>query len=53
MISIYNVYCRMNPNFVFSGYERNYDGEVYSRNDKLTQLTLLPFIPSFSYTRNF
>ncbi|MDI9551803.1 MAG: TonB-dependent receptor [Bacteroidales bacterium] len=52
-LSIYNVYCRMNPNFVFSGYERNYDGEVYSRNDKLTQLTLLPFIPSFSYTRNF
>lgn len=51
--SIYNVYCRMNPNFVFSGYERNYDGEVYSRNDKLTQLTLLPFIPSLSYTRNF
>lgn len=51
--SVYNVYCRMNPNFVFSSSDRSFDESVYTRKDKLTQLTLLPFIPSFSYTRNF
>lgn len=51
--SIYNVYCRLNPNFVFSSQAHTYDGAVYTRKQQLTRLTLLPFIPSFSYTRNF
>jgi hypothetical protein len=48
-ISIYNVYNRMNPYFYYLGYEY--------RNDKsygvIKQVTLFPFIPSFSYNIKF
>lgn len=48
-ISVYNVYNRMNPYFYYLGYEY--------RNDKsygvIKQVTLFPFIPSFSYNIKF
>lgn len=51
--SIYNAYCRLNPNFVFSSTEHDYMERVYVRKDKLTKLTILPILPSFGYTRTF
>ena len=48
-LSVYNVYNRMNPFFYYSGTEY--------KNDKsygvLKQVTLFPFIPSFSYNIKF
>jgi hypothetical protein len=48
-ISVYNVYNRMNPYFYYLGYEY--------RNEKsygvIKQVTLFPFIPSFSYNIKF
>jgi hypothetical protein len=48
-ISVYNVYNRMNPYFYYLGYEYH--------NDKsygvIKQVTLFPFIPSFSYNIKF
>ena len=48
-ISIYNVYNRMNPYFYYLGYEY--------RNNKsygvIKQVTLFPFVPSFSYNIKF
>jgi hypothetical protein len=48
-ISIYNVYNRMNPYFYYLGYE-------YHNNKSygvIKQVTLFPFIPSFSYNIKF
>ena len=48
-ISVYNVYNRMNPYFYYLGYEY--------RNNKsygvIKQVTLFPFVPSFSYNIKF
>lgn len=48
-ISVYNVYNRMNPYFYFLGYDYH--------NEKsygvIKQVTLFPFIPSFSYNIKF
>ena len=54
-ISVYNIYDRMNPNFVFSSAEYVYPSgsKVYVRDEKLTSLTILPIIPSFGYTYKF
>lgn len=54
-VSIYNVYNRMNPNFVFKSTRSNTDaetGEVY-QEITLTKLTILPIIPSVGYTYSF
>lgn len=64
-ISLYNAYNAMNPTFVYSnsggGYATyNYNpgsGRVHIQyipsNRKITKLTLLPCIPSFTYTYKF
>ena len=51
---VYNAYNRMNPNFVYSDYITNGFGPGYSEKDiRLTKITLLPIIPSISFTRKF
>ena len=53
-ISVYNAYNAMNPNFVFSGFD--FDNQGYYRTEEklqVTKLTVLPILPSFSYTLNF
>jgi len=53
-VGVYNAYNRMNPNFVF--YSANYDyddGNIYKRKEKLKSVTILPIIPSVSYTWKF
>ena len=54
-ISVYNAYNAMNPNFIISGYEFAGDAEVARTSDRIhvTKLTVLPILPSFSYTLNF
>ena len=58
-LGAYNVYNNMNPNFVFTDYEGFFDEPLspgqpaYRKEMKLTKITLLPFIPSISYTYNF
>ncbi len=58
-LGAYNVYNNMNPNFVFTDYEGFFDEPLspgqpaYRKEMKLTKVTLLPFIPSISYTYNF
>lgn len=50
-VSIYNVYNAKNPAFVFPGdITGSSEG---SGGDRVTQFTLLPFIPSVSYTYKF
>jgi len=52
--SIYNTYCRMNPNFVFTSSSLEpYQADVNTYEQKLTKITLLPLIPSISWTRKF
>ncbi len=53
-LSIYNVYNQMNPNLVFI----NYDGYMDSKGEwhykpVMEKITILPFIPSVSYTYKF
>ncbi len=54
-ISIYNVYNRMNPNFVFKNLTQRYDpaSGSYVKQVELTKLTILPIIPSVGYTYSF
>ena len=54
-ISVYNVYNRMNPNFVFKNLTQRYDpaSGSYVKQVELTKLTILPIIPSVGYTYNF
>ncbi len=54
-LSVYNVYNRMNPNFVFADTYTKYnmDGNVTESGIELQKLTILPFIPSIGWTRNF
>lgn len=51
--SIYNMYCAMNPTFVL----RDTDDTSYSTSNqptpKLKKFTLLPFVPSFTYSFKF
>ena len=50
-ISVYNVYNAMNPAFVYVTHEDDY---WYSYNKpKLTKVTVLPIIPSITYTLKF
>ena len=56
---LYNAYNNMNPNFVFTDYESEYDDSpaqgqpAYRKKMNLTKITLLPIIPSISYTYKF
>lgn len=54
-VGVYNIYNRMNPNFVFSDseYDNVSGSRIYTRKDRLKSLTILPVIPSFSYTYKF
>ena len=47
-LSIYNVYCRMNPFYAVVGRNGMYSSEIKAR-----AYGLVPIIPSFSYTLKF
>ena len=53
--SVYNAYNRMNPNFVFMDYGPDYDnnGNYTGTSLKMKKITILPILPSVSWTRNF
>ncbi len=52
---VYNAYNRLNPNFVFYRSDQKYeqDSQLYTRSEKLKSVTILPIIPSLSYTYKF
>lgn len=52
---VYNAYNRLNPNFVYYKADTRGDSKssLYTRKAKLKSVTILPIIPSFSYTYNF
>lgn len=54
-LSVYNAYNRMNPNFVFMDYGPDYDnnGNYTGTSLKMKKITILPLLPSVSWTRNF
>ena len=54
-LSVYNVYNQMNPNFVFTDYGADYDkdGNYIGTSLKLKKITILPIMPSLSWTRSF
>lgn len=54
-LSVYNVYNRMNPNFVFMDYGSDFDskGNYLGTSLKMHKITILPVMPSLSWTRNF
>ena len=55
-ISLYNAYNNMNPDFVYKGYDVQYEEGSYQikrEGIKITKITVLPILPSFSYTRKF
>lgn len=54
-ISIYNIYNAMNPTFVYRDYKEIMINGEYPTNDVpvLKKVTIIPIIPSFSYTYKF
>ena len=55
-ISLYNAYNNMNPDFVYKSYTSEYEPGTYQikrEGIKVTKITVLPILPSFSYTRKF
>ena len=59
-ISIYNVYNAMNPTLIYTGRENHYyptqpDGSSYNFEERtvLKKLTILPILPSVTYTYKF
>lgn len=52
-ISVHNVYNAMNPTFLYKETEYNYDTNPPTGNTKLKKVTILPIIPSVSYTYKF
>jgi outer membrane receptor for ferrienterochelin and colicin len=58
-LGVYNAYNKMNPNFVFSDYWTEYDETIdpgyrtFRKRQELTKITILPILPSLSYTYNF
>ena len=57
-LGVYNAYNNMNPNFVFADYYGDYgkdtDGnKVFRKKQELTKITILPILPSISYTYKF
>jgi hypothetical protein len=53
--SIYNVYNAMNPNLVYSDtdYDVDENGHATTNSIKIKKITILPFMPSISYTFKF
>lgn len=53
-ISIYNVYCRMNPITIKKGTNQIFEGQtIVGYEPKFKTLSFIPIIPSFSYTYIF
>ena len=55
-ISVYNVYNNLNPDFVYKERTAEYDPVTYNikrEGVRVTKITVLPLLPSFSYTRKF
>lgn len=54
-LSVYNVYNRMNPNLAFVDYDYVYNPATgnYVKRLALQTVTILPIMPSLSYTYNF
>ena len=54
-LSVYNAYNQMNPNFVFLDYGPDFDnnGNYIGTSLKMKKITILPILPSISWTRNF
>ena len=55
-ISLYNAYNNMNPDFIYKSYAAEYKPgtyEVERQGIEITKITVLPILPSFSYTRKF
>ena len=54
-LSVYNVYNRMNPNLVFVNYVNRYDEKAgtYKEMIAIEKVTILPVMPSLSWTYNF
>ena len=55
-ISVYNVYNNMNPDFVYKERATEYDPVTYElkrEGVRVNKITVLPLLPSFSYTRKF
>ncbi len=51
--SIYNAYNEMNPNFVYTDNDTVIDDNGSHMATKIEKITVLPFLPSFSYTFKF
>lgn len=55
-LGVYNVYNYMNPDFVYTERSTDYLGEDYTEPHsyvRIKKITMLPILPSFSYTRTF
>lgn len=55
-ISLYNAYNSMNPDFVYKDYTAEYEEGTYKvkrEGIEVLKITVLPILPSFSYTRKF
>ena len=55
-ISLYNAYNNMNPDFVYKQYAAEYEEGTYKvkrEGIEVLKITVLPILPSFSYTRKF
>lgn len=52
-ISIYNAYCQMNPFTVYKVYTHTYHNDPTQYKPVFRQLSLIPLIPSVSYTYKF
>jgi len=54
-ISLYNVYNNMNPDFIYTYEVRDYSdtGEFLRDGVNIKKITILPILPSFSYTYKF
>ncbi len=55
-ISLYNAYNNMNPDFVYKQYTAEYEEGTYKvkrEGIEVLKITVLPILPSFSYTRKF
>ncbi|MBO4340418.1 MAG: TonB-dependent receptor [Bacteroidales bacterium] len=54
-LSVYNVYNRMNPNLVYVTYATRFDEKTKSYKEQIAveKVTILPIMPSLSWTYNF
>ena len=52
-ISIYNVYNAMNPTFIYRATKTEENNSGWGTKTILKKVTILPFIPSVSYTYRF